>query len=151
MTIQRMFAKRKIILSWPYIQIKPNSEKPKFFYRKFLSSDEEKFILKQNLKLPITRILMKFQVLHLYVEAYSGHCQTSIVAHDYTCLILFQKEVPISQKQPSKGVLKKRCYENMQQICRRTPMPKCDFNKVAYFPAFGLNLYLSVFSSNEGK
>ena len=24
-----------------------------------------------------------------------------------------------------------RCYENMQQIYRRTPMPKCDFNKVA--------------------
>ena len=24
-----------------------------------------------------------------------------------------------------------RCSENMQQICQRTPMPKCDFNKVA--------------------
>ena len=35
------------------------------------------------------------------------------------------------QKQPSRGVLKKRCSENMQQIFRRTPMPKCDFNKVA--------------------
>ena len=34
-------------------------------------------------------------------------------------------------KQPSRGVLKKRCSENMQQINRRTPMPKCDFNKVA--------------------
>ena len=36
-----------------------------------------------------------------------------------------------TQKQPSGGVLKKRCSENMQQIYRRTPMPKCDFNKVA--------------------
>ena len=35
------------------------------------------------------------------------------------------------QKQPSGGVFKKRCSENMQQIYRRTPMPKCDFNKVA--------------------
>ena len=35
------------------------------------------------------------------------------------------------QKQPSRGVLSKRCYENMQQIYRRTSMPKCDFNKVA--------------------
>ena len=35
------------------------------------------------------------------------------------------------EKQPTRGVLKKRCSENMQQICRRTPMPKCDFNKVA--------------------
>ena len=29
------------------------------------------------------------------------------------------------------GVLRKRCAENMQQIYRRTPMPKCDFYKVA--------------------
>ena len=35
------------------------------------------------------------------------------------------------QNQPSRGVLGKRCPENMQQIYRRTPMPKCDFNKVA--------------------
>ena len=35
------------------------------------------------------------------------------------------------QKQPPRGVLSKRCYENMQQIYRRKPMPKCDFNKVA--------------------
>ena len=34
------------------------------------------------------------------------------------------------QKQPSRGFLRKRCSENMQQICRRTPIPKCDFNKV---------------------
>ena len=34
------------------------------------------------------------------------------------------------QKQPSRGVLRKRCSENMQQIDRRTPMPKRDFNKV---------------------
>ena len=25
------------------------------------------------------------------------------------------------------GVLEKRCFENMQQIYRRTPMPKCDY------------------------
>ena len=30
-----------------------------------------------------------------------------------------------------RGVLKKRCSENIQQMYRRTPMPKCDFNKVA--------------------
>ena len=35
------------------------------------------------------------------------------------------------QKQPSRGVHKRRCSENMQQIFGRTPMPKCDFNKVA--------------------
>ena len=30
------------------------------------------------------------------------------------------------QKQSSKGVLKKMCSENMQQIYRRTPTPKCN-------------------------
>ena len=30
------------------------------------------------------------------------------------------------QKQSSRVVLRKRCSENMQQIYRRTPMPKCD-------------------------
>ena len=35
------------------------------------------------------------------------------------------------QKQPSRGVLRKRCSENMQKIYRRAPMSKCDFNKVA--------------------
>ena len=34
-------------------------------------------------------------------------------------------------RQPSRGVLIERCSENMQQIYRRTPTPKCDFNKVA--------------------
>ena len=35
------------------------------------------------------------------------------------------------QKQPSRGVLSKRCSENLQQIYRRTPVLKCDLNKVA--------------------
>ena len=35
------------------------------------------------------------------------------------------------QKQPIRGVLIKRCSENMQQIYRRTPNLKHDFNKVA--------------------
>ena len=37
----------------------------------------------------------------------------------------------LHQKQLSRRVLRKRCSENMQQIYRITPMPKCDFNKVA--------------------
>ena len=35
------------------------------------------------------------------------------------------------EKQPFKGVFIKRCSENIQQFYKRTPMPKCDFNKVA--------------------
>ena len=37
----------------------------------------------------------------------------------------------VLQKQPFRGVLRKRCSENKKQIYRKTPMPKCDFNKVA--------------------
>ena len=36
-----------------------------------------------------------------------------------------------SRKQPPKGVPRRRYSENMQQIYKRTPMPNCDFNKVA--------------------
>ena len=35
------------------------------------------------------------------------------------------------QKQPPRGVFRKRFSENMQQIYRRAPMPKCNFKKVA--------------------
>ena len=35
------------------------------------------------------------------------------------------------QKQPSRGVLRRSCSENLQQTYRRTPKPKSDFNKVA--------------------
>ena len=39
----------------------------------------------------------------------------------------------ISDPEPApKGVFKKKCSENTQQIYRRTPMPKCDLNKVAF-------------------
>ena len=46
------------------------------------------------------------------------------------------------QKQPSRGVLKKRYSENMQQIYRKTPKPKCDFNKVALKSHFDLGVLL---------
>ena len=35
------------------------------------------------------------------------------------------------QKQPTRVVPGKKSSENMQRNYRRTPMPKCDFNKVA--------------------
>ena len=39
------------------------------------------------------------------------------------------------QKQRSRGVLRKRCSENMQQIYKRTPVPKCNFSS---FPEIAL-------------
>ena len=44
------------------------------------------------------------------------------------------------QKQTSRGVLRKRCSGNIQQIYWRTPMPKCDFNKVAKHGCSAVNL-----------
>ena len=41
------------------------------------------------------------------------------------------KTTACKQKQLSRGVLKKKCSENMKQIYRRTSMPKCDFKKIA--------------------
>ena len=37
----------------------------------------------------------------------------------------------MKEKQSARGALIKRCSENVQQIYRRTPMSKCDFNKFA--------------------
>ena len=42
--------------------------------------------------------------------------------------------IKVTQKQPSIDVLINRFSENMQQIYRRRPMPKCNFNKVALQP-----------------
>ena len=45
-----------------------------------------------------------------------------------TNLILFCHSY---HSEAARGVLMKRCSENMQQIYRRTPRSKSDFNKVA--------------------
>ena len=52
-----------------------------------------------------------------------------------------------AQKLPSRGVLKKRCSENMQQIYGRTPMPECDFNRSCLVNSLVLllNVFRTVF------
>ena len=47
--------------------------------------------------------------------------------HYKLCRSCIQLVGYVNQKQPPRGVLKKRCSENIQQIYRRTPIPKCDF------------------------
>ena len=58
---------------------------------------------------------------------------TSFYSYCYNVWYFFFKLIRRNalQKQPLRGVLKKKCSENMLQIYKRTPMPKCDFNKVA--------------------
>ena len=46
-------------------------------------------------------------------------------------IIKLQISCILSRIRPLWGVPRKRCSEKMQQIYRKTPMPKCDFNKVA--------------------
>ena len=47
------------------------------------------------------------------------------------------------QKQLSRGVLRKRCSENIHHIYRRTLMPKFDFNKATLLKSlFGMGVLL---------
>ena len=48
----------------------------------------------------------------------------------FTFSIWSRKLLPI-HKQPFRGVLSKRCSENIHQIYKRIPILKCDFHKVA--------------------
>ena len=51
--------------------------------------------------------------------------------------------------QPSRGVLIKGYFENMQQIYRSTLMPKCDFTLVKSHFGIGILLYICcIFSKN---
>ena len=58
------------------------------------------------------------------------------------------------QKQPSIGVLRKRCYKNIEQIYRKTPVPKCDsVIEVAlrhgYSPVNLLHIFRTPFNKNK--
>ena len=66
-----------------------------------------------------------------YGKSYILQNQKSIFKSTIETKTKTRGELISFQKQPLNGVLKKMCSENMQQIYRRTPMPKCDFNKVA--------------------
>ena len=57
----------------------------------------------------------------------------------------------ICQRQPSIGVLIERCSENIQQIYRGTPMPKCDFSKFVkelYWNYTSTLVFCCIFSEN---
>ena len=62
--------------------------------------------------------------------------------------------ITVIQEQPSTGVLRKSCSENIQQIYRRKPMPKllCNFIEItlrhACFPVNLLHIFRTPFSKN---
>ena len=57
---------------------------------------------------------------------------------DVKGLINLLAKLNTMQIQPSRGVLRKTYSENIHQICRRTPMTKCDFSKSHF--SMGVNL-----------
>ena len=66
--------------------------------------------------------------LHLrYLTGFSIH----LYSLQYIFTNLSYKTFFKVQKQPPRGVLMKKCSENMQQMYKRTLTPKCDFNEVA--------------------
>ena len=64
--------------------------------------------------------------------------------------VFLEKVVPkvcrkFTGKHPYRSMIfRRRCSENMPQIYKRTPMPKCDFNKVALKLHFGMCLFLKI-------
>ena len=72
---------------------------------------------------------------YLYFEYFGFYC-SDIMVNDIGCSLLLVTTVAsikicLVQKQPPRGVPRKRCSENMQHIYRRIPMSKCEFNKIA--------------------
>ena len=103
----------------------------------------EYFQNKEFLKFPISSQTPRLwnKILSLSIK---GLDTLPLFKARFTDIILNRDNV--FQKQPSRVVLRKTCSENMQQIYRRTPMLKCDFNKVAVFSckfaAYFQNIFL---------
>ena len=91
-----------------------------------------RFKLRSSMLLFIITYLLELWILLFALVLLFNPNPTFLIYHWWIKLL---KNKYFVQKQPSRGAVKKRCFENMQQIYRITPMPKCDFNKV------GLQLY----------
>ena len=65
--------------------------------------------------------------MNVYFEEINENKYLTLVPTNQSKEIIKKYE---EQKQPSKGVFSKTCSENMQQIYRRIPMPKCGFNEI---------------------
>ena len=83
--------------------------------------------LNENLKINDT---CQWQIFLLYSVTLNTKCILTFPTMDLTFPRFFPNKKSF-QKQPSRTVLKNSCSENMQQIYRKTTMPKCDFDKNA--------------------
>ena len=99
---------------------------------------------KFHLRLPVLKIYSFLKLrCSLYVFSFWG--------------IFHEKPYKKFQKQPSRGVLRKRCSENMQQIYRRTPIPKGDVNFIEISLRYGcspvnlLHIFRTPFPKNTSR
>ena len=72
-------------------------------------------------------LCLKINVSQTFRSSSAETSFASVHVSDTTCF----DEYYLFRSSRSESVLIKRCSEDMQQIYRRTPMPKCDLNKVA--------------------
>ena len=92
---------------------------------------------------------------HFYKNT-SGRLLLKIIRTDYVdCFHLFPEEVVSKltkiRKQRPRGVLRKKCFENMQQIYRRTPIPMCLFEIMLRYwrsPVNLLHIFRTPFTKN---
>ena len=67
---------------------------------------------------------LSFSFRNMQVDSFASVSLALIIVQRESALnSLYQRGCP---KQPSRGVFRKMCSENTQQIYRRTPMLKCD-------------------------
>ena len=115
------------------------------------------FILSWNI-LKMFEIPFRLCYINLFMSnAYSmNYDETDIAAFTHLLITRHQSsELPL-QKQPFIGVFIKTCLENVQQIYRRTPMPKCgNFIDITlrhgYFPVHLLHISRIVISKNPAR
>ena len=91
--------------------------------------------------------ILYFKLRLMYLKSYSNNTVAFFLSD-----ISFSNY--FSQRQPPRRVPRKRCSENMQQIYRKTPMLKCDFNKAIFrtpFPKITYGWLLSYEISYEGS
>ena len=85
---------------------------------------------------------ISWDVLYFLIVITCNIGKTVSVTRKNICEKWSNDAVKTFQRQPSRAVLRKRCCENMQQIYRRTHMPKCDLFghiSVSFSKIFGLH------------
>ena len=94
------------------------------WHRYFIGTDMEFCHLSYSVKYQVTHIMVFLKESSLLL------CFILLIKllHELSDCILGENYSDF-QKEPSKGVLRKKCSRNMQQIYRRTRMSKCDFSK----------------------